>query len=93
MSSSTNPTTSRPKGTSTKYRSFVVSNVDDKETLLESTICAHCPAAIWYQQESMNCFCSIMKKPTWFDKVIPITMCDAREAAVALEISKDVKAG
>lgn len=47
------------------------------------TICAHCPAAIWFQQEGWHCFCNVMKIETWRGVSKPITVCDGRESAVA----------
>lgn len=78
------------RGANTDHESFVLENIEDAIVELRSTICARCPAAIWYQQGKTRCFCSIMKLTTWPAEVA-ITMCDAREDAVAkynIELSK-----
>ena len=79
-----------PFGADTPHESFVLQNLEDAIDELGLTICASCPAAIWYRQGVTRCFCSIMKLSMW-PADVAVTMCDARENAVAkykMELTK-----
>lgn len=55
------------------------------------TLCTACPASLWYEQKSYQCFCMTMKTFTWHGVGVPITRCDGRERALAameLEMEK-----
>lgn len=82
MPSATNTPSERPTGADTNYEPYVLQNLDDATNEYHSTICAQCPAAIWYRQGVSRCFCSVMKLSTWPTENAAVTMCDAREAAV-----------
>lgn len=48
-----------------------------------STVCAACPAALWYEAGKPIAFCTIMKMTTSPHPMTPITRCDGQRAAMA----------
>lgn len=48
---------------------------------LESFVpaCATCPAAFWYLDDELTCFCKIKKDDTWGRRATPIKACAERE--------------
>lgn len=45
--------------------------------------CATCPAALWYESESLRCFCTIMKFISYSPSGAAISACDGREVSLA----------
>ena len=91
MSKSSDAEQVRLIGKQSTYRSsiFVVKGVVRDGT--PNTLCAACPASLWYEQKSYQCFCMTMKTFTWNGVGTPITRCDGRERALAameLEMEK-----
>lgn len=41
--------------------------------------CATCPAAFWYLDDVLTCFCKIRKEDTWGRRATPIKACAERE--------------
>lgn len=47
------------------------------------TVCATCPAAVWYLTlETLKCFCGPMKFLSWGGTERAVRGCDAREMAI-----------
>lgn len=53
------------------------------ETTRPTCVCASCPAAIWYEDDALRCFCSIMKMMAYEPHREPIKNCDGRTSALA----------
>ena len=47
------------------------------------TVCAACPAALWYEAGGPIAFCTVMKMTTSPHPVTPITRCGGQRAALA----------
>jgi hypothetical protein len=47
------------------------------------TVCAECPASLWYGAGDLFAFCTVMKMTMWPQPAGPVTRCDGRRAAVA----------
>ena len=46
-------------------------------------VCASCPASIWYDDEELRCFCSVMKIMSYEPNRNSIKRCDGRTLALA----------
>ena len=46
-------------------------------------VCAPCPASIWYDDDELRCFCSVMKIMAYEPDRKPIKRCDGRTLALA----------
>jgi hypothetical protein len=77
-------------GTETDYRSATYSARGSGDTENPRTVCATCPAAIWYDTDQLRCFCDVMKSITFSTSSTPVTACDGRELAIA-RLEKDMK--
>lgn len=73
------------KGRQTDFRSpaFDLANLRSEEQ--PKSACTSCPAAIWYQrgEGKWRAFCNIMKIETYRGDASPVTICSARETAIA----------
>ena len=47
--------------------------------------CVDCPAGVWHRSREARlvCFCTVLHRDTWTDRLDPILHCDGREAAIA----------
>ena len=78
-------------GTQTDYRPFAISKQLASGRATPHTICAVCPAALWFEQGGLQCFCTTMKFRSWPMSETPVTVCDGREAAIALYNTEKAK--
>lgn len=89
MSDAASPSPVARRGTKTDY---VPSVFRLSKLAAPHTICAFCPAAIWFERETWHCFCNVMKFETWPGTGKPMTACDGRESAVAKYATDPLKA-
>jgi hypothetical protein len=81
----TNDPRNSPKmrGVPCDYRPSIFKSLGLSGSEIPHTLCAHCPAAMWYERDGLVCFCTVMKVTTWTPAGEPVSACDGRDAAVA----------
>ena len=76
-------------GTETDYLSPTYGARGGEDSEKPRTVCATCPAAIWYDTDELRCFCDVMKSITFSKSSTPVTACDGRELAIT-RLEKDL---
>lgn len=56
----------------------------DGKVQAPKTVCASCPASLWYFDQRLHCFCGTMKTLMWTaGSEVPLRRCDGRRFAIA----------
>ena len=78
------PTSQQPLvGTQSSHRPPIFVSRDYSSADVPQVSCATCPAALWYESESLRCFCTYMKFISYSPSGPDISACDGREVALA----------
>ena len=71
------------RGVKCDYRPSIFAALGLHDPEIPRTLCALCPAAMWYERKGLVCFCTVMKVTMWTPSGEPVSACDGRDRAVA----------
>ena len=78
---STHSTSSEARNAQATYLPPLIAS--EPEAKRPACVCASCPASIWYDDDELRCFCSVMKIMAYEPHRKPIKRCDGRTLALA----------
>ena len=71
-------------------KNTLVAAVEELVSLDPFPSCATCPAAFWYWDTELACFCKVRKDDTWGGNARAVIACAEREDLLTLPLSADI---